>query len=172
MDKKRVKSNDKKVTMKVLADMITGLGEQARYIKGSEIVVKQAEDQSQEPLGCYKTLELEYKDLVADCKKLKEENEVLHKELNQLPPHLAEPANSVSAPPPIYKVITNGKEFRVELSKNDGETWMPEQELVQVYRNRSEVKAVTRRSYRSAVKYIKKQYGEKAIILPKEWRAV
>lgn len=74
-------------------------------------------------------------------------------------------------PPPLYRVITNGKRFAPQQSKDEGESWMP----VQTWKRHSHGRTIVSaefRVYRNAVRFIRKQYGMTANILPREWRAV
>jgi len=71
----------------------------------------------------------------------------------------------------IYRIITNGKRYRIEKSKNGGDTWMPVSELKKTATHR-EIREVTRMTYWGAKRFMRKQYGEQANLLPREWRAV
>ena len=78
------------------------------------------------------------------------------------------------APPrhaPIYRVVTNGKRYAPEVSNDNGETWIYLDEWKRASHGRI-IAIVYRRTYREALKFLRKQYGESADILLREWRAV
>ncbi len=88
------------------------------------------------------------------------------------------PVNASAKPlPPVvkeslFRVTTNGKRFQIECSRNGGEIWMPVEWENYIKGKGFKVVPLERRSYRAAVKCIRKEYGTSAIILKREWRAV
>lgn len=74
-------------------------------------------------------------------------------------------------PPTLYRVVTNGEEFRVERSINSGETWMIAGIAIPCYEGAGDRPRYFK-SYNKAVKYIHKEFGLTATILPRVWRAV
>lgn len=76
-----------------------------------------------------------------------------------------EPAPIIAS---MYRVVTNGNRYAPEVSSNGGDNW------IGIWGRDRHGRAihVSCRSYRGAMKYLRKQYGEKADILPREWRAV
>lgn len=179
MDARKVaKKTGTKITLKELAGRINFLGEEIIKIQEDRLREEMlsapvnaradekvdATDTEAALSSCYKTLEWEHKELQNKVKGLEEKIE----ERNALLLVAREKLENLKSPPQtIYRVVTNGKDYRVDSTKNDGKSWESEQELFDGC-----VRRVKRSSYRAAVKYIRKQYGEKAYILSREWRAV
>ena len=69
---------------------------------------------------------------------------------------------------PMYRIVTNGNRYAPEVSRDSGDTWA----TMWAVAPNSCTNFLSYRSYRGALKYLRKQYGEKADILPREWRAV
>lgn len=134
-DKKRVKKQEEKLTLKVLEERMIFLGKMLTELQEASIKDK----------------------LVSAPKNATAEA----------------PAHPVVVEK-IFRVITNGKKYQVECSSNDGLSWYPmfEANIMRDFGEGHCVVPIEKRSYRAAVKYIRKQYGEKAIILEREWRAV
>jgi len=65
---------------------------------------------------------------------------------------------------PKFRITTNGELFGVQILDMDGE-WVDE-----TYGGKHGPERLTHESYRSAIKWIRRMYGNMAQIEPREWR--
>lgn len=161
-DKKRVK----KATVKDLKKEVVELTEEMR--QAQEALLNQAE-----------TIARLQDNNVVISNILSGEREVIEKlrevvrnyEERDIPVNGCAEAGPPRLPEPVFRVITNGKRYSAQKSLNSGETWLPVQEVIRQSTTVS-IKELSRWTRRGARKYLRKQYGEEAIILSREWRAV
>lgn len=172
-DKRVVK---KKLTLKGIEEVVKFLSEEIIKIQEDRLkeammsapVNARAEEEMDDKVSyCYKTLEHDHEKLWCSYRELEKKIEAGTALLVKARDELVIKSNST-----LYRIITNGKCYRVEATTNNGVVWVGEDELVHSGHDHSQINPVERSSYKKAAKYIRKQHGEKAIILQREWRAV